>query len=66
MPVSRARTHPVFGLWPTRLRKDLGRALVDDEIRKVDLWTGRHRLMTVPFADMPTDPFFNANRPSGF
>jgi molybdopterin-guanine dinucleotide biosynthesis protein A len=48
------------------LHEDLGRALVDDEIRKVALWTGRHRLMTVPFADIPADPFFNANRPSGF
>ena len=27
-------------------------------------WTGRHRLMTVPFADMPVGPFFNANRPA--
>ena len=64
--MSRARAHPVFGLWLMRLREDLGRALADDEIRKVDLWTGRHRLMTLPFADMPADPFFNPNRPSGF
>jgi molybdopterin-guanine dinucleotide biosynthesis protein A len=30
---------------------------------KVDQWTSRHRLVTVPFSDRPIDPFFNANRP---
>jgi len=60
---SGGRAHPVFGLWPVRLRYDLRRALVDQAIRKVDLWTARHRLTTVSFADHPVDPFFNANRP---
>ena len=63
---SGGRVHPVFGLWPVRLREDLRRAMADDEIRKVDRWTARHRLMTVTFADMPVDPFFNANRPEDF
>jgi molybdenum cofactor guanylyltransferase len=60
---SGGRAHPVFGLWPVRLREDLRRAVVEEEIRKVDLWTARHRLVTVSFADRPVDPFFNANRP---
>jgi len=60
---SAGRAHPVFGLWPLRLREDLRRAIVDDGIRKVDEWTARHRLVTVPFAHCPIDPFFNANRP---
>jgi molybdopterin-guanine dinucleotide biosynthesis protein A len=60
---SAGRTHPVFGLWPVRLRGDLRRAVVEEGIRKVDQWTARHRLVTVPFADCPIDPFFNANRP---
>jgi molybdenum cofactor guanylyltransferase len=60
---SAGRAHPVFGLWPLRLREDLRRAIVDDGIRKVDEWTARHRLVTVPFAHSPIDPFFNANRP---
>ena len=60
---SAGRAHPVFGLWPLRLREDLRRAIVDEGIRKVDEWTARHRLVTVPFADRPIDPFFNANRP---
>ena len=61
---SGGRTHPVFGLWPVRLKEDLRGALTGDGIRKVDLWTGRHKLVTVPFADRPVDPFFNVNRPA--
>ena len=60
------RAHPVFGLWPVRLREDLRYALAEEGIRKVDLWTARHRLATVPFPDQPVDPFFNANRPEDF
>jgi molybdopterin-guanine dinucleotide biosynthesis protein A len=60
---SGGRSHPVFGLWPVRLREDLRRAVVDLGIRKVDQWTARHRMTTVPFPDQPVDPFFNANRP---
>ena len=60
---SGGRSHPVFGLWPVRLRDDLRGALVDQGIRKVDLWTSRHKLATVPFSDQPVDPFFNVNRP---
>jgi molybdenum cofactor guanylyltransferase len=57
------RTHPVFGLWPVRLREDLRRALVDEDIRKVDLWTARHKLAVVSFPVLVVDPFFNINRP---
>lgn len=60
---SGGRAHPVFGLWPVRLREDLRRAVVEEGVRKVDQWTGRHRLATVAFSDRPVDPFFNANRP---
>ena len=61
--VSGGRNHPVFGLWPVDLRDDLRRALVEEEIRKVDLWTARHRLAVVPFPVSGVDPFFNINRP---
>ena len=60
---SGGQPHPVIGLWPVRLREDLRRALVDEGIRKVDVWTGRYRLATVDFPVHPVDPFFNANRP---
>ena len=63
---SDGRDHPVFGLWPVRLVDDLRRAVVDEDIRKVDMWTGRYRLARAEFAADPVDPFFNVNRPEDF
>ena len=69
---SAGQAHPVIGLWPVRLRDELRRALVEEEVRKVDVWTARYRLATVPFPEeVPglgpgIDPFFNANRPEDF
>jgi molybdopterin-guanine dinucleotide biosynthesis protein A len=60
---SAGRAHPVFGLWPVRLREDLRHALVAEGVRKVDLFTARYGLATVSFAAEPVDPFFNANEP---
>ncbi len=64
--VSAGRDHPVFGLWPVALAGDLRHALVDEDIRKVDVWTARYRLARVEFAADPIDPFFNVNRPDDF
>ena len=61
---SGGRSHPVFGLWPVRLREELRRAMVAEGVRKVDLWTARYRLVTVDFPADPVDPFFNANAPA--
>jgi molybdenum cofactor guanylyltransferase len=60
---SGGRAHPVFGLWPVRLADDLRSAMVDERIRKVDVWTARHRLVEVTFPVDTVDPFFNTNRP---
>ena len=60
---SGGRAHPVIGLWPVRLAGDLRRAMIEEEIRKVDVWTARYRLATVNFGVDPVDPFFNTNRP---
>jgi molybdenum cofactor guanylyltransferase len=60
---SGGQPHPVIGLWPVRLRQELRQAVVVEGIRKVDQWTARYRLATVPFPNSPVDPFFNANRP---
>lgn len=60
---SGGREHPVFGLWPVQLRHDLRRAMVEEGIRKVDVWTGRYRLAIADFEADPVDPFFNTNRP---
>ncbi|MED5395799.1 MAG: molybdenum cofactor guanylyltransferase MobA [Pseudomonadota bacterium] len=59
---SRGRAHPVFALWPVRLRRELRRAMVDEEMRKIDEWTARYRVAHVAFEGEP-DPFFNINRP---
>lgn len=62
---SGGRAHPVIGLWPVALADDLRRAMVEEDIRKVDVWTARYRLVAVPFEPRPdgVDPFFNTNRP---
>lgn len=60
---SGGRHHPVFGLWPVSLKDDLQSALVDEDIRKVDVWTARHKLVAVEFTASGFDPFFNVNRP---
>jgi molybdopterin-guanine dinucleotide biosynthesis protein A len=63
MAASGGQLHPVVGLWPVALRADLRRALVEEDIRKVDVWTARYRVAVVDFAIGRVDPFFNANRP---
>jgi len=61
--MSNGRSHPVVGLWPVRLAGELRRALVEEDIRKIDVWTERFRVAEVEFPADPVDPFFNANRP---
>ncbi len=61
--MSGGRAHPVVGLWPVRLLEALRRAVIEEGVRKVDQWTGRHGLATVDFDADPIDPFFNANTP---
>ncbi len=58
---SGGQSHPVIGLWSVRLREELRRALVVEDVRKIDRWTARYRLATVSWATEPLDPFFNAN-----
>ena len=60
---SGGRRHPVFGLWPVSLAGPLRHALIDEGLRKVDIWTARYRLAIADFEAAPYDPFFNANRP---
>lgn len=60
---SGGRTHPVIGVWPVSLAGDLRRAMTDEDMRKVDLWTARHNIADVEFDTDPMDPFFNINRP---
>lgn len=57
------QVHPVVGLWPVSLAEDLRRALVVEDVRKVDRWTARHGVAEAIWPIEPYDPFFNANRP---
>ncbi len=60
---SDGRSHPPIGLWPVRLADALQRAMIEEEMRKVDRWTARYRLAMAEFSCDPIDPFFNANQP---
>jgi molybdenum cofactor guanylyltransferase len=55
--------HPVAALWPVALREDLRHALVDEGLRKIEVWTGRHGVALAAWPDQPVDPFFNVNTP---
>jgi molybdopterin-guanine dinucleotide biosynthesis protein A len=60
---SAGRAHPVIALWPVELRADLRRALLADDVRKVDRFTARYPRALVEWPVTPFDPFFNANAP---
>ena len=60
---SNGRAHPVFGLWPIAMAEELQAALVEEGLRKIDLFTARYRLVQVDFGHGRDDPFFNINRP---
>ena len=67
MPLACAKSgdwrHPVVGLWPVALRHDLRRALVEEGLRKIEVWTERHGVALAEWPDTPVDPFFNVNTP---
>jgi len=67
MPLACARSgdwrHPVVGLWPVALRKDLRHALVEEGLRKIEVWTARHGVAIAHWPAKPVDPFFNVNTP---
>ena len=60
---SGAWRHPVVGLWRVALRHDLRHALVDEDLRKIEVWTARHGIAIADWPDQPVDPFFNVNTP---
>jgi molybdopterin-guanine dinucleotide biosynthesis protein A len=55
--------HPVIGLWPLALREDLRKALIEEDLRKIEVWTARHGVAIAEWPDHPVDPFFNVNTP---
>jgi molybdopterin-guanine dinucleotide biosynthesis protein A len=67
LPLACARSgewrHPVVGLWPVVLRADLRKALIEEDLRKIEAWTARHGVAIADWPDAPVDPFFNVNTP---
>ena len=67
VPLACARSgewrHPVVGLWPLALRDNLRKALVQDDVRKIEVWTARHGVAIADWPAEPIDPFFNVNTP---
>ncbi|HEY7300757.1 MAG TPA: molybdenum cofactor guanylyltransferase MobA [Xanthobacteraceae bacterium] len=55
--------HPVIALWPVALRDDLRRALTEEGLRKIEVWTARHGIAIAEWPHAPIDPFFNVNTP---
>jgi molybdopterin-guanine dinucleotide biosynthesis protein A len=51
----------VVGLWPLALRADLRKALVEQDLRKIEVWTARHGIAVADWPVEPIDPFFNVN-----
>jgi molybdopterin-guanine dinucleotide biosynthesis protein A len=67
VPLACARSgdwrHPVVGLWRVALRDDLRHALIEQDLRKIEIWTARHGVAVADWPDAPVDPFFNVNTP---
>jgi molybdopterin-guanine dinucleotide biosynthesis protein A len=67
VPLACARSgewrHPVIGLWPVALRADLRKALVEEHLRKIEVWTRRHGVAIADWPAEPVDPFLNVNTP---
>lgn len=67
VPLACARSgewrHPVVGLWPLALRENLRKALFDEGLHKIEVWTARHGIAIAEWPDQPIDPFFNVNTP---
>jgi molybdopterin-guanine dinucleotide biosynthesis protein A len=68
VPLACARSgdwrHPVVGLWPLALREDLRKALVEENLHKIETWTARHGIAIGDWPATPVDPFFNVNTPA--
>jgi molybdopterin-guanine dinucleotide biosynthesis protein A len=67
VPLACARSgewrHPVVALWPLALREDLRKALVEEDLRKIAVFTARHGVAIADWPADPIDPFFNVNTP---
>ena len=58
---SHGRKHNIFGLWSLDLYDKLEDDLINNNIRKVQDWTEKHKINNVEFKFEKYDPFFNIN-----
>ena len=58
---SGGRAHPVFGLWPVALKDSLRHKLVEEEVRKVDIFTADYQMAVAEWPVGSLDPFLNIN-----
>jgi molybdopterin-guanine dinucleotide biosynthesis protein A len=56
-------THAVVALWPVAIRAALRRALVGENLHKVNRFMSRYNVAYADWPTAPFDPFFNINRP---
>lgn len=61
--VSGGRTQPVFALWSVRQAAQLRRAVIENDLRKVEAFTEHFKVARVEWPQTPYDPFFNVNAP---
>lgn len=66
---SGGRRHPIFALWPVRLKDALANFLADPANRRVNDFIDAHGAVEVEFppavvGDLSFDPFFNVNTPA--
>ncbi|MFT4097623.1 MAG: molybdenum cofactor guanylyltransferase MobA [Rhodoblastus sp.] len=60
---SGSRRHHVIALWSVRLEAALRRALIEEGLRKAEIFVTQQSPAIAEWADAPRDPFFNVNRP---
>lgn len=60
---SGGRLHPAVALWPVTIRRDLRRALIVENVRKVEAVMQNYSRAIADWPTDPYDPFFNVNTP---
>ncbi len=55
------KPHPEYGLWPIELAEDLRYALMEENIKRIDMWTRLYNTITVEYEADPIDRFSNTN-----
>ncbi len=60
---SNNRIHPIFGLWPVSMAKELRNAMINHNMRKISAWMQQQGCIYINWDTTTGDPFFNINKP---